>query len=43
MPRKSMRKSKAVSRILPLLHPDAAGLDIGAEEIFVVVPADLTP
>jgi hypothetical protein len=26
--------------MLPVLHPDAAGLDIGAEEIFVAVPAD---
>lgn len=40
MARKPVRKSKAVSRMLPLLHPDAAGLDIGAEEIFVAVPAD---
>lgn len=40
MPRKTVRKSKPASRMLPLLHPDAAGLDIGAEEIFVAVPAD---
>ena len=26
--------------MLPLLHPGAAGIDIGAEEIFVAVPAD---
>ena len=26
--------------MLPVLHPDAAGVDIGAEEIFVAVPAD---
>ena len=25
--------------MLPVLHPDAAGIDIGAEEIFVAVPA----
>jgi transposase len=25
---------------LPVLHPDAAGVDIGAEEIFVAIPAD---
>jgi transposase len=25
---------------LPVLHPHAAGVDIGAEEIFVAVPAD---
>lgn len=40
MARKSVKKSKATSRMLPLLHPDAAGVDIGAEEIFVAVPAD---
>lgn len=27
----------------PLLHPDAAGLDIGAEEIWVAVPAERDP
>jgi hypothetical protein len=26
--------------MLPILHPDAAGIDIGAEEIFVAVPPD---
>jgi transposase len=26
--------------MLPLLHPDAAGIDIGAEEMFVAVPTD---
>ena len=26
--------------MLPMMHPDAAGVDIGAEEIFVAVPAD---
>jgi transposase len=40
MARISVKKSKASSRMLPLLHPDAAGVDIGAEEIFVAVPAD---
>jgi transposase len=40
MARKTVKKSKASSRMLPLLHPDAAGVDIGAEEIFVAVPAD---
>lgn len=40
MARKNVRKSTAGSRMLPLLHPDAAGIDIGAEEIFVAVPAD---
>lgn len=27
-------------RMLPVLHPDAAGIDIGAEEIYVAVPPD---
>ena len=40
MARKIVKRSKASSRMLPLLHPDAAGVDIGAEEIFVAVPAD---
>src|SRR5258705_1431206 len=26
--------------MLPVMHPDEAGVDIGAEEIFVAVPAD---
>jgi len=26
--------------MLPVMHADAAGIDIGAEEIFVAVPAD---
>jgi hypothetical protein len=26
--------------MLPVMHPDAAGVDIGAEEIFVAVPAE---
>ena len=40
MARKIVRKSTAGSRMVPLLHPDAGGIDIGAEEIFVAVPAD---
>jgi len=28
--------------MLPVLHPDAAGIDIGAEEVFVAVPPDRT-
>jgi transposase len=28
--------------MLPLLHPDAAGIDVGAEEVFVAVPPDRT-
>jgi transposase len=26
--------------MLPVLHPDAAGVDIGAEEVFVAVSSD---
>jgi transposase len=26
--------------MLPVLHPDAAGIDVGAEEVFVAVPPD---
>ena len=37
MPKK--RQNREVK--LPVLRPDAAGIDIGAEEIFVAVPADL--
>jgi transposase len=28
------------SELLPVLHPDAAGVDIGAEEVFVAVSSD---
>jgi transposase len=40
MPRKSKSKSRSSGRMLPIMHPDAAGIDIGAEEIFVSVPPD---
>jgi transposase len=36
-------KSKGSGRMLPVLHADAAGIDIGAEEIFVAVPAGRVP
>jgi hypothetical protein len=26
--------------MLPVMHADAAGVDVGAEEVFVAVPAD---
>lgn len=29
--------------MLTMLHADAVGIDIGAEEIFVAVPAERTP
>ncbi len=38
MPRK--KKSKNNAPALPVLNPNAAGLDIGATEIYVAVPAD---
>ena len=28
---------------LPVSHPDAAGIDVGASELFVAVPADRDP
>jgi transposase len=37
---KSKSKTKVGSRMLPVMHADAAGIDIGAEEIFVAVPAE---
>lgn len=33
-------KPRSSGRMLPILHPDAAGIDIGAEELFVAVPPD---
>ena len=36
MPKKRQKREEN----LPMLRPDAAGIDIGAEEIFVAVPAD---
>jgi transposase len=42
MPRKRIgKKSKRVAP--PILNPDAAGVDIGATEIYVAVPADRDP
>jgi transposase len=37
MPRKRVNKKKVT---LPVLKPDAAGIDIGATEIYVAVPSD---
>src|SRR5947199_10754880 len=39
MAKKRSGTSKAAP-IAPVVHPDAAGIDIGATEIFVAVPAD---
>jgi transposase len=41
MPRKT--KSRKTTATLPVLHPDAAGVDIGATEIYVAVPPDRDP
>jgi len=37
----SNQRNKVVS--LPVIEPDAAGIDVGATEIFVAVPADRDP
>ena len=39
MPKKSKRRCDT----LPVLHPDAAGIDVGASELYVVVSADRDP
>ena len=36
----SKKSQKRRSEMLPVLHPDAAGVDIGAEELLVLVPSD---
>jgi transposase len=38
-----MPKKRHTKNQLPVLQPHAAGIDIGAEEIFVAVPADRDP
>jgi transposase len=38
--RKGKPGAKATHTVLPVMKPDAAGIDIGATEIFVAVPAD---
>jgi hypothetical protein len=40
MARKRKQASKSNHAVLPVMRPDAAGIDIGATEIFVAVPAD---
>src|SRR5215210_2041267 len=40
MARKRKQGGKASSATMPVMRPDAAGIDIGATEIFVAVPAD---
>jgi transposase len=38
--RRTKKGAKANSAMLPVMRPDAAGIDIGATEILVAVPAD---
>jgi len=40
MTSKPKAKPRLSGRMLPIMHADAAGIDIGAEEIFVSVPPD---
>ena len=40
MAKKPQRDGKANKAMLPVMRPDAAGIDIGATEIFVAVPVD---
>ena len=40
MARKQKQKGKTNQAALPVMRPDAAGIDIGATEIFVAVPAE---
>jgi len=38
-----VKRSKKRCEELPTLHPDAAGIDVGASELFVAVSADRDP
>jgi len=40
MARKRKQAAKSNSTVLPVMRPAAAGIDIGATEILVAVPAD---
>lgn len=40
MGKRKRESRKSNNAVLPLMRPDAAGIDIGATEIFVAVPAD---
>lgn len=42
MARKRKKDAKTNNAVMPVMRPDAAGIDIGATEIFVAVPADRT-
>jgi len=41
MPRRQRRPTRAVTT--PILHPHAAGVDVGATELYVCVPLDRDP
>src|SRR5262245_58145833 len=40
MAKTKRKKNRKLDRTLPVMRPNAAGIDIGATEIFVAVPAD---
>ena len=40
MAKPKKRKHRKLDRSLPVMRPNAGGIDIGATEIFVAVPAD---
>ena len=40
MTKKRKKDGPARPAVLPVMRPDAAGIDIGATEIFVAVPVD---
>ena len=40
MAKTKKRKHRQLERSLPVMRPNAGGIDIGATEIFVAVPAD---
>lgn len=40
MARKKKQEGKSGGAAMPLMRPNAAGIDIGATEIFIAVPTD---
>lgn len=40
---KKSKQTQPVLKNLPLIHPDAAGIDVGSAEHWVCVPADRDP
>ena len=44
MRRKKNKANKSVNlQVLPVVHPNAAGIDVGAKEHVVAVPCDRDP